>query len=145
MQYELAAAAHAAAARAAACRLRGSELADRCRIGAEDVRRAQVALAEAMQRAAAAQRRLAELRLQRRLGPHPDLIRQREACGPLVDAANVRQHAGGLARDTLFFAYLALGGRCDEVEVDAFLHAVFELPSDEVSVLAHAVWELTEL
>jgi hypothetical protein len=59
--------------------------------------------------------------------------------------AQLRELCSGVGFDSLFYAYLGLGGRCDELEIDAFLHCAIELPDTELAMLSHTVWELIEL
>lgn len=156
MRTELAAAAQAAQARALECRQRTTELADGHRAQAEDVRRARTALEQAVQRTAAAaqraeaaQRRLAAARSRhsaasgRRIRKHPLVAPVPDA--PAIDLASLQQRALQVGEQDLYLAYYALGGHCDRLDLDGFIHAVLELPPEEVPVLAQAVWELTEL
>lgn len=142
------AAARQAAARAAECRQRVDQLANHSRVGPEDVRRARVALRRAIARAAKAQDRYT-----RRRSDRPALAnRLREADvatvisppSPACDAASLRRRAERLDRADLFLTYFSLGGHCTEFELDAFVHAALELPTSELTVLAHALWEMTE-
>jgi hypothetical protein len=60
------------------------------------------------------------------------------------EPAELRERAGLIASETLFESYLSVGGHCSAFELDAFLHAAIELPTDELTILGHAVWELSE-
>lgn len=156
MRTELAVAAEAAHTRALECRQRSADLADGHRVQAEDVRRAKTALEQAIQRtaaaaqrAAAAQGRLAAARSRRpaasgqRIRKHPLVAPLPDA--PAIDLVSLRQRALQVGEQDLYLAYYALGGHSDRVDLDGFIHAVLELPPEEIPVLAQAVWELTEL
>lgn len=143
-------AARQAADRAAACRVRLGELAERRRSSSEDVRRAQAALRRAITRAANAQERLSQHRP--REAPAALLVDADMAGTPTpspestaADVAILREQAQRLDAAQLMLQYFSLGGRCSGFELDAFVHAALELPNGEVAVLSQAVWEMTEL
>jgi hypothetical protein len=50
----------------------------------------------------------------------------------------------GVSTDRLFVHYLSIGGSCDHLEIDAWLHDVATLPTFEQQRLAHALWEIVE-
>jgi hypothetical protein len=132
------AAATAAGARAAECHRRAAQLAQGQHVDADDARRARGSLVRAGERAALARRRLIDRQL---LGARLPGLGLDEP----PDAPTVRGRARRLDRGPLFEAYFALGGVCTAFELDAFVHAALELPHHELSVLAQAIWELTEL
>lgn len=142
-------AAQAAQFRAAQCRARRHELAARQPIRPDDVGRAMGALGQALQRAAAAQQRLHSKRgiksaaaTWSRPGAAPGYPDDRQ---PLwEDALALRARARSIPFDDLYLAYLAIGGTCTEFDLDAFVHVGITLPADQLAVLGHAVWELTE-
>lgn len=139
-------AARQAAARAAACRTRVSELADHRRVNSNDVQRAQAALQEAISRAAVAHDRL----IARRSSDVRTAVRLRatDVAPPRARSASdvgaLRERARSLDAAQLFMQYFSLGGGCSSFELDAFVHAALELPSSELDILAQAVWEMTE-
>lgn len=137
-----------AEARAMECRVRATRLADHHQVGAEDVRLARAALARAQHRAEAARRRLTAAR-QRHLGAPAEAVTgtlgHADADAPMPDLATLRAAARELVDRDLYVAYFALGGNCTRLELEAFAYAALELPSQELAVLAHAVWEMTEL
>ncbi|HEV7204735.1 MAG TPA: hypothetical protein VGN18_08975 [Jatrophihabitans sp.] len=49
-----------------------------------------------------------------------------------------------MSTDRLFVHYLSIGGSCDHLEIDAWLHDVATLPTFEQQRLAHALWEIVE-
>lgn len=150
----IATAARQAAARAAECRQRADRLANDRRVGPEDVRRAQVALRQAIVRAAKAHDRYTRRSSDRSAGltrfrsedvatvvsPQSPLSAQAPTC----DAAVLRRRSERLDRADLFLTYFSLGGHCTEFELDAFVHSALELPTSELTILAHALWEMTE-
>lgn len=136
-------AADAAQARAAQCRERRLQLQDRRQVGLDDVRAAHAALHQAQQRAERAQQRLDAVRLRRLIGP-PFLLAYLPNGGRPLDLVALRNAAAHLGTETLFAEYFAIGGKCSPLELDAFIHGALQLPPDELSVVAHAVWELTE-
>lgn len=139
-------AADAALARAVACRTRLTRLAQGQHVGTEDVRAAHDALVRAQLRADRARRRLIAVRLRQLGGGRPPTT---GAFSPIPsgipDLAALRAATRDLAARGLYVAYFSLGGNCTPLELDAFAHAALELPTDELTLLAHAVWELTEL
>jgi hypothetical protein len=141
-----AAAADAAQARAVECRNRVTQLALHQQVRAEDVHLARAALARAQDRAEAARRRLAAARL-RRLGSSPWVVAAALAHtdAASLDLAPLRAATRELSERGLYVTYFALGGNCEPLELDAFAHGALELPTEELAVLAHAVWELGEL
>jgi hypothetical protein len=136
-------AADAAHARAAQCRERRLQLQHRRQVGLEDVQAAHAALQQAQQRAERALQRLDAIRLRRLIGP-PFLLVYLPNGGRPLNVAALRNAAARLGTETLFAEYFAIGGKCSPLELDAFIHAALQLPPDELSVVAHAVWELTE-
>jgi hypothetical protein len=142
-------AACAAEARAKRCRLRIVELAARRRVEMADVVRARAAAERATERAALADQRLEQTR--RRLREQHGRCARSATRRPVPlssvrkwEPAELRERAGLIATETLFECYLSVGGHCSAFELDAFLHAAIELPTDELTILGHAVWELTE-
>jgi hypothetical protein len=145
MQTLSATAAQQAGARAAECRQRVNQLANHCSVSAADVQRARAALREAITRAANAQDRCERRRSGRastRRSAEDASILSPELQG--LDLAALRRQARCLDGGDLFLHYFSLGGCCTDFELDAFVHAALELPSSEITVLAHAIWELTE-
>jgi hypothetical protein len=140
-----AAAARLAENRAADCRARLAQLAERIPIRPEDAQRAKAALHQAIERAERAQRRLEQRRGQTRSPlctgrPDPAVLPTPRR----TDVVTVRRGASIIGLDQLWPTYLSLGGRCSPIEVDAFLYVGFDLPVGELDLLAHTIWELTE-
>lgn len=141
-------AARAAGNRAAECRLRLAELTSGRRVVAQDVYRAQRALKQAIERAQRAQVRLLDVQQRqeaRRIRPSVEPAPRTWPVRQQPDVREVRQTAAELPIGEVFPAYLSLGGRCGALELDGFINAVIDLPAGELAILAHAVWELTEL
>ncbi|HEY7048955.1 MAG TPA: hypothetical protein VH373_17155 [Jatrophihabitantaceae bacterium] len=139
-------AADAAQARAAQCRDRRLRLQHRRRTAPDDVRAADAALQRARERADLARQRLDAVRLRRLIGPPFRLgnLPAPHPSGPPLDLAGLRAAAGKLGAEALFTAYFAIGGKCSPLELDAFVHAALQLPPEELAVVAHAIWELSE-
>lgn len=141
-------AARDAGVRAGECRQRAARLAAHQPMQPDDVHRAHAALIDALIRAERASQRLAESRRTRILDPSaPNRRRLRPV--PLlvtnIDADVLRRRASEVGVDALYMAYVSLGGTCEALDVDAFVHAGFDLPPHELGVLGHALWELVEL
>jgi hypothetical protein len=135
------AAAKEAEARAAACRARRQELAARPRLAHSDAARAQEFLARATERATMAQYRLTRVRS--RVQARALLGWGAQRAGD-ADAEELRARAAQLPMAQLHLAYRSIGGRYDQLELDAFIHAALDWPPGERQVLEHAAWELTE-
>lgn len=144
MDTATAAAARAARARALECHARCTQLAAGRRVVAEDVRRAETALARALERAEQAHVRL-EHTLARPVRALPATLGSHHCWTASVNVEQLRRHARQLDQEELFTNYFALGGPADRWDLDAFVHAGLDLPADRLTILAHAVWELTEL
>ena len=120
-----------------------AELAYHLGLVAEQLRSTRLVLARASQQAERVRRQLAGWRTERPAGcGEPAMWPSRRS---RQDPAAVRAQAGALPAEQLFEGYVALGGNLGRFEVDAFVHAGIDLPELDVAILAHAVWELTEL
>lgn len=140
------AAAAAAERRAASCRRRYEALSQAVAVRASNVADAADALADAVRRAERARASLQAARARHSAITWRAQDRQSNGLehGRRLDVPRWLQERGILLED-LFAAYLAVGGACSRLEIDAFVHGALSIPGTEQTVLRHAMWEIDTL